>query len=70
MGNYMMTVQITIMRIPILEEPTYITPREVSITKQHHVRVSNATWNNETAVDGGEKRHCKIQTKAVLDYLG
>lgn len=37
-GNYIMKVQITIVRIPIHEESTYVKPREVSITKQHHVQ--------------------------------
>lgn len=57
-----MKVQIIIMRIPIHEESAYVKPREVSIIKQHHMNVSNTTWNNETALDGGEKRHCKILT--------
>ena len=52
------------------EESTHVTPREVSITKERHVTTSNTTGNNETAPDEGEKRHCKIQTKAMLAYLG
>lgn len=65
-----MKAHTTIIRIPIHEESTHVKPREVTITKQHHVRISNTTGNNETASDEGEKRHCKIQMKAMLGYLG
>lgn len=58
-----MKAHTTILRMPMHEESTHVTPREVSITKEHHVTTSNTTGNNETAPDEGKKGTAKFKQK-------